>query len=235
MGDLEGKAIEQATTLLSTVKYLREKKYMVTAAPEASMQPLKAYKPILPHVSWVHPQFYNNPPNGVAPPIYPPFTKGATWCTPPQKWEDPGNTDPRCDVPDGQAWWVAIAKIIGGEPAQTGMLFPTTKKAASNHNNWDIEKLKDQVKAWGIKHVGTWAIAYDNEIGYKFGKAMGLLMGGDKCAAQKLSTAKSSSHGVRDELCSRVGNFVKGPACVSLCYGPRRGPCRDHLDGPCSA
>merc|ERR1711972_839680 len=38
--DLEGKAIEEAKTVLSTVIYLRKQGYTVTAAPEASMGPL---------------------------------------------------------------------------------------------------------------------------------------------------------------------------------------------------
>jgi len=172
--DLEGSAVAEADTLGPCITYLMNNGYTVTAAPEAAQQPLDNYKGILPQISWVHPQFYNNGPNAVTTPWTPAFDG---WCGTPRDWQDPS---PECYVTAGSPWWVGVLQTITGhlgmDKSTQGMLIPTTRSAASNNNNWDIGLLKRQVEAAGVTHVGTWAVAYDNTIGYAFSKAIASIM-----------------------------------------------------------
>jgi len=163
--DLEGSAVSAADTLGPAITYLMNNGYTVTAAPEAAQHPLDHYKGILPQISWVHPQFYNNAPNAVTTPWIP-----GDWCNP-RDWQNSCGGTP--------AWVGVLQQITGhlGMDASTqGMLIPTTRSAASNNNNWDIGLLKRQVEASGITHVGTWAIAYDNTINYAFSRAIASIM-----------------------------------------------------------
>jgi len=172
--DLEGSAVAEADTLGPCITYLMNNGYTVTAAPEAAQQPLDHYKGILPQISWVHPQFYNNGPDAVTTPWTPAFDG---WCGTPRDWQDPS---PECYVTKGSPWWVGVLQTITGhlgmDQSTQGMLIPTTRSAASNNNNWDIGLLKRQVEASGVTHVGTWAIAYDNTINYAFAKAIASIM-----------------------------------------------------------
>ncbi len=59
------------------------------------------------------------------------------------------------------------------------MLIPTTPSAAGNHNDWDIDLLRQQIADSNVRRVGTWAIAYDNEIGYRFSRTMAGIMDAD--------------------------------------------------------
>ena len=67
--DLEGSAVASAASLSSVITSLiSDHGKVVTAAPEAAQGPLDNYASILPLLSWVHPQYYNNGPNAVTTP-----------------------------------------------------------------------------------------------------------------------------------------------------------------------
>jgi chitinase len=173
--DLEGAAVESASTLVNVIRKLRNKKYTVVASPEAAQGPLTAYADILPLLDYWHPQFYNNGPNAVTIPFTPKLT--GAWSSPPKTWQ---GATPSGYQGQGKPWWVSVLKTTSDlyklKPGQRGMLIPATTNAAGNNNNWNIALLKDQVQANGITHVGTWAIAYDKSQGWKFAKAMAQIM-----------------------------------------------------------
>jgi len=172
--DLEGSAVSAADTLGPCITYLMNNGYTVTAAPEAAQHPLDNYAGILPLISWVHPQFYNNGPGAVTVPWIPEFDG---WCGTPGDWQAPAGD---CYVTAGSPWWVSVMQTITGslgmDRSAQGMLIPTTTRAAGNNNNWDIGLLKRQVEEAGVTHVGTWAIAYDNTINYAFSRAIASIM-----------------------------------------------------------
>jgi len=174
--DLEGASVSNASTLVEVVIALRKKGMLVTAAPEAAQSPLSAYASLLPHLDWVQPQFYNNPPNAVTTPFVPAFG-GNSWVAPPNDWQ---GVTPDGYEGAGQSYWLSVleatSKHLGLSDSQKGMLIPTSKSAASSYNDWDIAQLKQQIQQSKVRHVGTWAIAYDNEIGYQFAKAMASIM-----------------------------------------------------------
>lgn len=167
--DLEGGAVQATASLIPVVKGLTSKGKIVTAAPEASQSPLEAYKHLLSHLTWVHPQFYNNGPNGVTNPYVP---DAKLWPTP---WTV---TDWQAES-GGKSFWAgvlgAIATEAGLTESQQGMLVPATPLAAGSYNHWDVDKLAEQVKTAGVQHVGTWAIAYDKTQDWKLAKALGSL------------------------------------------------------------
>jgi len=167
--DLEGGSVSSASSLVPVIQSLTSSGKIVTAAPEASQSPLNAYVDMLKYLSWVHPQFYNNGPNGVTTPYVP---DASLWPTP---WTV---TDWQAHS-GGESFWGGVLKAVGkasGLPdSKLGMLIPATRMAAGSYNNWDVAKLAQEVSAAGVTHVGTWAIAYDNAQGYKFAKAMGAL------------------------------------------------------------
>ena len=173
--DLEGSAVESASVLMETIMSLRARGMMVTAAPEAAQGPLMAYASILPLIDWVHPQFYNNGPNAVTTPFTPALS--GDWQPPPDNWQDP---TPAGYEFAGQPWWVAVLEAtsahLGLTDSQKGMLIPTTNRAAGSHNMWDIDLLKTQLMASNARRVGTWAIAYDNTIDYRFARTMASIM-----------------------------------------------------------
>jgi chitinase len=168
--DLEGSAVSAASTLTTVISSLTSSGYTVTAAPEAAQGPLDAYTDILPLLTWVHPQFYNNGPNAITTPYVP---SADLWPTP---WTV---TDWQDEVDGGYAFWAgsldAISDADGLTEDQKGMLIPCSTSAASSYNNWDIAKLAKEVVYANVTHVGTWAIAYDNEQGYTFAETMGAL------------------------------------------------------------
>ena len=168
--DLEGPSIGGASTLLSVVDALTQAGKVVTAAPEAAYGPLVAYKDLLKHLSWVHPQFYNNGPNAVMAPYVPS----------PDKWPKPWTVRDWQAESGGESFWAgvlgAIANVSLLSASQLGMLVPATTAAASSYNHWDADLLAKQVAAAGVKHVGTWAVAYDNTQGWKLGKALEALI-----------------------------------------------------------
>lgn len=167
--DLEGSAVSAATSLIPVVQTLTGQGKIVTAAPEAAQGPLTGYADLNPHLTWAHPQFYNNGPNAVADPYLP---SADLWPTPwtVTDWQDEKNAT---------SFWggvlAAIGQADGMTQAQLGMLIPATPAAAGQYNNWDISKLQQEVAWAGISHVGTWAIAYDNLNSYKFAITMGQL------------------------------------------------------------
>jgi len=169
--DLESGSLGSPTSLIPVVQNLTSKGKIVTAAPEAAQFSLDAYKSLLPHLTWVHPQFYNNGPNAVMTPYVP---SAKLWPTPwtVQDWQAESG---------GESFWAGVLGAIGTADGltqkQLGMLLPATPAAAHSYNNWDIDKLASQVKKAGVQHVGTWAIAYDNTQGWKLAKALGALNG----------------------------------------------------------
>lgn len=169
--DLEGPLVQEADTLVAVAKTLVGENFIVTAAPEAAQSSLVPYESIVPYLTWVHPQFYNNGPNAVTTPFLP---NASLWPTP---WTV---SDWQAES-DGESFWGGVLNAIGMVnnltlSQQLGMLVPATPKAASSYNHWDISLLADQVKAAKITHVGTWAIGYDRENEWAFAKAMGALV-----------------------------------------------------------
>jgi len=166
--DLEGSTVQSTGSLTEVITYLINNGYVVTAAPEAAQSSLNAYKPIIPLLSWVHPQFYNNGPNAVIEPWIPnncSFSSATDW------------QERQCD--DIANWAMVLqtmASYLGLTPDRLGMLMPTTTSAAGSYNDWDIQLLAEQVAENSIKHVGTWAIAYDHTIEYTFSKTIASLM-----------------------------------------------------------
>jgi len=167
--DLEGQAVLSAKSLVPVIQSLTSSGKLVTAAPEASQYPLNAYKDMLKHLSWVHPQFYNNGPNGVTVPFVPSADRWPTpWTV--RDWQEESGSE---------SFWAgvlgAIGKSCGLPKSKQGMLFPANSSAAGSYNRWDIDRLARQVHNAGVTHVGTWAIAYDHQQGYRFAKAIGAL------------------------------------------------------------
>lgn len=164
--DLEGSDVSAATGLAPAIQGLTSQGFVVTAAPEAAQISLDAYKEILPLLTWVHPQFYNNGPNAVAAPYVP---SASLWPTP---WTV---TDWQAES-GGQAFWAGVLAALGEadglSSSQLGMLVPATSAAAGSYNNWDVAKLAQQVKEAGVRHIGTWAIAYDNTQSWKLAEAL---------------------------------------------------------------
>lgn len=158
-----------ASSLLSVVDELTQMGKVVTAAPEAAYGPLVAYKELLSHLTWVHPQFYNNGPNAVMAPYVPSASL----------WPKPWTVRDWQAESGGEAFWAgvleAIANVSSLKASQLGMLIPATTSAAGSYNQWDIELLAKQVAAAGVTHVGTWAVAYDNTQDWKLGRASGEL------------------------------------------------------------
>eukprot|EP01065_Artemidia_motanka_P038646 TRINITY_DN4749_c0_g2_i1.p1 TRINITY_DN4749_c0_g2~~TRINITY_DN4749_c0_g2_i1.p1 ORF type:complete len:389 (+),score=149.05 TRINITY_DN4749_c0_g2_i1:66-1169(+) len=167
--DLEGGAVSSATSLIAVVQSLTGAGKIVTAAPEAAQGPLDAYKNLVKHLTWVHPQFYNNGPNSVTAPYDPPASL----------WPSPWTVSDWQAEKEGHSFWAgvlgAIATADGLTQYQQGMLIPATKAAAGSYNNWDISKLASEIKAAGVQHAGCWAIAYDNTQSWKFATTLGAL------------------------------------------------------------
>ena len=160
--DLESGSLSAAASLVPVVDALTKQGMTVTAAPEAAQSSLDAYAALLPHLSWVHPQFYNNGPNAVTTPYVPP----------PSLWPTPWTVHDWQAESGGQAFWAgvltAIANHSGVAAAAQGMLIPATAAAAGSYNNWDIDKLAAQVATARIARVGCWAVAYDHTQAWKF-------------------------------------------------------------------
>lgn len=173
--DLEGGSVGAAGTLVAVIQSLTGRGKIVTAAPEAAQGPLGGYKDMLKYLTWVHPQFYNNPPNAVTTPWIP--TDTDKWPTP---WSE-GSWQAEDSLGQGESFWGAVLQQIGQQTglkqSQLGMLFPASPKAAGAQNNWDVEKLAKQVAKAGVTHVGNWALAYDREVGWKAAMALGKLNG----------------------------------------------------------
>lgn len=169
--DLEGNSVGQAKTLIPVIQSLTSRGKVVTAAPEAALGPLNGYKDMLKYLTWVHPQFYNNGPNAVAAPFVPDASR----------WPSPWTVTDWQAESSGESFWAGVLGAIGeesGVPRENqGMLIPATRAAAGSYNNWDVDKLVSQVAAAGVKHVGTWAVAYDNTQNWKLAKALGALCG----------------------------------------------------------
>jgi len=164
--DLESNAISGASSLGPIIQSMVSAGKIVTAAPEASLGPLKAYQGILKYLSWVHPQFYNNPPNSVAAPFLPD----------PAIWPKPWTVSDWQEERNNTAFWSGVLKSIGNvsgcSQSQLGMLIPASPAAAGSGNHYNFDKLKQELIWANVSHVGTWAIAYDNQNNYKFGKLM---------------------------------------------------------------
>lgn len=174
--DLEGSALSGASTVAQVLDSLADKGYILAAAPEAAQGPLNAYKDVLPRLTYVHPQFYNNGPNAVAAPFLP---NDLVWpYSFPNKWEEPMTGQGNYAT---QPWWLTVLKEIGDSAqlshSQLGMLVPATEFAAGNNNIWDYSLLAQDLKKHGINHVGTWAIGHDNTAQYQFAKAMRSVLG----------------------------------------------------------
>jgi len=175
--DLEGAALAGGDTVGEVLVGLKDAGYVLAAAPEAAQGPLNAYANVIPHLTYLHPQFYNNGPNAVAG-TYLPTELTWPWSYP-ATWEEPIDGDQSCCT--DQPWWLTILERVGElrglSYSQLGMLVPATTLAAGNNNVWDYDLLAEDIKKHNIGHVGTWAIGHDATEDYQFAKAMGDILG----------------------------------------------------------
>ena len=113
-------------------------------------------------------QCFRFPPNAVIEPWIPnncSFSSATDW------------QERQCD--DIANWALVLqtmASYLGLTSDRVGMLMPATTSAAGSYNDWDIQLLAQQVEENNIRHVGTWAIAYDHTIDYAFAKTIASLM-----------------------------------------------------------
>jgi len=163
--DIESNIASGTKSMIPVIQSMVTTGKIVTAAPEADVSTLKAYQNILHGLSWVHPQFYDNGPNAIAAPFLPS----------PILWPKPWEVTDWQDEKNNTAFWSGVLEAIGTvctlQQSQLGMLVPATHSGPS-YNNWDFDKLKQELIWAKVRHVGTWAIAYDNQNNYKFGKIM---------------------------------------------------------------
>ena len=193
--DLEGGAVAGADSLVSVVKALRAKGRVVTACPEATVGTLQAYAAAMPHLSWVQPQFYNNPPSSMGPPfVGQGGGKAAPACAP---WKLPGGAagwQAACPSNDTRPFWYeslsGVRDVYGLAPEQLGMLIPYGTDSSQPGYDYDYAKLSATLEATGLPHIGGWAIAYDNKDNWRFAKAMAALL--EKHAASKSAAGGSS-------------------------------------------
>jgi len=154
--DLESGSISGVIKNLGAFRKLKEMGLLVSAAPEAAQVVLNAYKGLLPVLSWVHPQFYNNGPNAVIPPWTDAYKGYTSW--------------------QMNSYWAEVmevtAKYVGLMDSQRGVCVPASTSAAGSYNIWDFEKLAKTCKDKGIKNIATWAIGYDNQQKWKLAKAL---------------------------------------------------------------
>eukprot|EP01083_Nonionella_stella_P090979 254296_1 len=184
--DLEGTLIDRTGSFVLTIETLMFQGYLVTAGPEAAPSSLDAYSSIIPKLSWVHPQYYNNPPDSVYLSVYSPeWAPDVSFPDIPESWQDSGH--PGFAVPDGQPWWASVLDRISNHSGlasdQRALLVPASLLAAGTHNNWDFQRLVEQVRDSGLKHIGCWAIEYDIRQNYNFSRTVASLMGEDRCSA----------------------------------------------------
>jgi len=146
--DFEAGAIQFVEKNIEAFRSLKNEGFVLCAAPEAAQSPLTAYRPILKDLDWVHPQFYNNPPNAVTTPFVPSFQNQPDWQTP-------------SEMP----WWLVTmdttASLVGMSANQRGLAIPATNQAAGSFNNWDLNLLAAQIRVGDIRNVATWALGYD--------------------------------------------------------------------------
>jgi hypothetical protein len=174
--DLEGSALSGGDTVGEVLVGLKAKGYVLAAAPEAAQGPLNAYENVIPHLTYIHPQFYNNGPNAVAAPYLP---TGLSWpWSYPATWEEAVTGD---NSYTDQPWWLTILERVGElrglSYPQLGMLVPATTLAAGNNNVWNYDLLAQDIAKHNIQHVGSWAIGHDATKDYQFAKAMGAILG----------------------------------------------------------
>lgn len=157
-------------SLVPVTQNLTGRGMIVTGAPQACSGPLEAYEKVMPHLTWIQPQFYCAPPSCVTIPYIP--TDSKRWPKPwmVRTWQDEGSDG------SGVAWWADVLSKIGSHNGlkheQLGMLFPTVGSQI-----WNAGLLAKQVAHARVTHVGHWALAYDRQMGCKFTKALAKLLG----------------------------------------------------------
>jgi len=163
---------------------------VLSAAPEAAQAPLTAYRPILKDLDWVHPQFYNNPPNAVTTPFVPSYEDYPDWQTP-------------NDMP----WWLVTmdttAALVDMSANQRGLAIPATTEAAGSYNNWDLNLLATQIRVGDIRNVATWALGYDKTNSWALANVIAALNNDESSSTTFLSsssTADASSSKCTPEL-----------------------------------
>lgn len=160
--DLESSTVSGVSKNHNAFVTLKERfGYIMTAAPEAAQYPMNAYQSLLPLLTWVHPQFYNNPPNA----IIPPFSPADSW-----KYHDWQQDGFWAEVMDTTAEYLHLS------PSQRGVAVPASTEAAGSYNNWDFDMLAKTMLDHGIKNVATWALAYDHKDGWKLANAVKYLI-----------------------------------------------------------
>lgn len=178
--DFESSAIQFVEKNIAAFLQLKSEGFVLSAAPEAAQGPLTAYRPILADLDWVHPQFYNNPPNAVTVPFVPQFENQATWQSP-------------ADMP----WWLVTmdttANLVGMTSQQRGIAIPATPLAAGNNNQWDLNLLAAQIRVGDIRNVATWALGYDKQNGWALANVIAALNDQDLTSTTSTSSAIAST------------------------------------------
>ena len=119
------------------------------AAPVPTWAVMGSHLPIVKHLSWIHPQFYNNKPNSVdGPRLPPPDPRPTPWTV--RNWQAKSQ---------GRSFWAGIGDLTMNTaelPTEArGMLIPVTCDAASVYNTWNITLSKKQVINSKVFNVGT--------------------------------------------------------------------------------
>jgi chitinase len=164
--DFESSVVQYVEKNIGAFRQLKNEGFVLCAAPEAAQGPLTAYRLILADLDWVHPQFYNNPPNAVTTPFVPQYESHATWQT-----------------PSNQPWWLVTmdttANLVGMSANARGIAIPATPQAAGNNNNWDLNLLASQVRLGDIRNVATWALGYDKTNNWQLAQTIAALNNND--------------------------------------------------------
>jgi len=178
--DFESSAVQFVEKNIGAFLQLKSEGFVLCAAPEAAQGPLSAYRSILADLDWVHPQFYNNPPNAVTVPFVPQFENHADW-----------------QSPASSPWWLVTmdttANLVGMAPTQRGIAIPATPSAAGNNNNWDLNLLASQVRLGDIRNVATWALGYDKENDWALANVIAALNNNDNPTSSSSTSAQAST------------------------------------------
>jgi len=216
--DFEHSVVQYVEKNIAAFRQLKSEGFVLCAAPEAAQVPLNAYRPILADLDWVHPQFYNNPPNAVTTPFVPQYESHANWQT-----------------PSNQPWWLVTmdttATLVGMSANARGIAIPATSQAAGSYNNWDLNLLASQVRMGDIRNVATWALGYDKTNNWQLAQTIAALNNNDNSITTQIvettTTQAASCVNVKQDseceqanttwnMCTTAGDWWKNQ-CKKTC------------------